>query len=572
MIYRVKKYLGFILTFILICGVIYTDTISTKKKNQNRTNLNSRIMEVTVFPDRALVIRTGTKFLSRGEHILYFDKLPELIDENSVQVKGKGAAVLREVSVKKIRFKKIPIKKIKELFEKKQNLEEQLQVLEHKEDQVEKEKEFLEKITRKLTGVTEKSQPTELNPDKWIKMVAFYRSKLEALDKEIFETEKLKKKLNKEQKQIEWKIEDMEELKEQLKYKVIVKVFMKKEGELKLNLSYFVSGPKWVPVFDIHVNSEEKLMKLKYQAFIKQNTGEDWTNVKLKLSTAKPALGAKHPALSLWYIGYQSPKKTYRKVKNKIDTRFSSAENVFSVDGVNATNLRNEKNESMDIEEEFAAVEAGSTVVAFVISGKNTIRSNKSKHKLTIMTKKLPIQFRYSTIPKLKKYAYLKAQIINNTNYPLLPGKSSVFLNNNFISNSELSFAAVNQKFWTFLGVDEGIRIKYNITKPFNENKGLFKKKNKLTYKRSIIIEYNKNKQEELLVRDQIPISNDESIKINLIEPKIDSTNPFIKFNKRNRNNIEWLLKPKPGEKIKINLKFSIEYPRDKKLKGHMIR
>ena len=59
-------------------------------------------------------------------------------------------------------------------------------------------------------------------------------------------------------------------------------------GEVELQLSYLVRGPKWVPTYDIRVDSESRKLDVKYFALVRQNTGEDWGDVALKLSTANP--------------------------------------------------------------------------------------------------------------------------------------------------------------------------------------------------------------------------------------------------------------------------------------------
>jgi uncharacterized protein (TIGR02231 family) len=563
-----RQYWGIILALILVVAIIHADTVSTRRDTQKVIKTASTITEVTVFPDRAGVVRSVSKFLPKGEHLLLFDSLPEAVDEDSVRVSGKGAAVLKEVNVRETRFKKIPIKDVQQLFDQKQHLEDQLEALEDKKEQVEKEKEFLDKITQKLTGVTEKSQPSELDPDKWIKMVAFYRSKLESLDKDIRDAEKSEMKLEEQKQQIEWKIKGMEEQAEKTKYQVTVKVVIEKEGKISLNLSYIIDGPKWVPVYDLHVFSgaREKRMKVKYQAFVKQNTGEDWNNVSLKLSTAKPALGARHPDLSAWYIGFRPPRKKPAKPISPQISAADSAVNMFSVERVVQKSFLGPEDDQL--EEDIASVEAGSTSVVFAVNGKSTIKSSKSKHKVTIMIKDLPVHFRYSAAPKLKPYAYLKALVTNDTHYPLLPGESNVFLDNSFISRSELASVAVGQKFWTFLGVDEGIRVKYDKLEPFNQNKGFLKKKNKLVYRRYITINYHKKTSEELVVWDQLPISKDEAIKVQLTQPVVNGKTRNIKLSKKNL--LEWFFKPQPGEEIKIPLEFSVEYPRDRAITGHL--
>ena len=75
------------------------------------------------------------------------------------------------------------------------------EVIEEITDQIthaEKEKGFLENIIGKITGESQE-RSIELNPDNWIKMVEFYRTKLDSIDAEIREA---KKRMNEQKKKL----------------------------------------------------------------------------------------------------------------------------------------------------------------------------------------------------------------------------------------------------------------------------------------------------------------------------------------------------------------------------------
>lgn len=533
-------------------------------------NIDSAITEVTVFPDRARVVRSAVKSLMPGNYILKFAKLPYGADEDSIRVTGKGAAVLKEVNVREVRFAKIPYEKVKLLVRQLSEMDRLEQALEDREEQIDKEKEFLDDITEKLTGVTEKSEPANLDPDKWMKLVEFYSAKLKALDKELREIKKQQGELGEKKQQAEWKLNGIDDLKEKKRIQVTAKITVKKQGKLSFNLVYMIEGPQWTPVYELHADTQNDRMKIKYDAFIKQKTGEDWTGVKLNLSTAKPGIGAKHPDLKNWTIQFRPPaekKKPKGSGVNIRDIRATSNQQNMFVPERRSIPLNPEKEDDDEMEEEIASVQAGATSVVFTIQGKSTVKSSKSKHRVSIGSHNFPVFFRYSTAPKLQKYAYLKARTINKSPYPFLPGESTIFLDNTYVTKSWLKKVAVDQEFWTFLGVDEGISVDYKIIDPFRQDKGVFKKKNKLVYKRFITIKYHKKKERELVVWDQMPLSKDEDIKVELINPRVNGKRKDLVLTKRGF--LEWLFKPKSGDKIEIPIQFTVQYPREKAIKGH---
>ena len=92
-------------------------------------------------------------------------------------------------------------------------------------------------------------------------------------------------------------------------------------GEFELEVSYVVNRASWKPLYDIRVDSKSKSVNLGYLAQITQNTGEDWTNVNLTLSTAKPGSGNLPPKPQPWYVDIP-PQPT---MKRKRASRFASA-------------------------------------------------------------------------------------------------------------------------------------------------------------------------------------------------------------------------------------------------------
>ncbi|MCK5051238.1 MAG: mucoidy inhibitor MuiA family protein [Candidatus Cloacimonetes bacterium] len=528
--------------------------------------VESKITSVTVYSDRAQITRSATIYLTKGEHKILFDELPQSIIQNSIQADGKGNAVLRDVTFKSEQFAQITDEKKKTLTDELLELQDKKITFNDKKSQAQDEKRVVKDILTKLTSTTEKTENVELDPEKWIKMVEFYRSKQETLDKEIRNTDKLVRDVNAEIDKVKREILVMGQ--QDYKYKKMVEVLVdvQKEGNIKLDLSYIVYGPSWKPIYDIRVDSQEKTMHLTYKSNIFQKTGEDWVDVDLKLSTAKPNISAQPPELKPNYISIRK----YRHVKQEsLEDRYApSMSNIVEkkvrhsydgpVDGGAAL--------SIDIDIPESTVKSGFTSVVFDIDGSNTIKSDNEQHLVTITIQEFPAGFRYSTIPKHSQYAYLKAKVKNDSEYPFLPGDTNVFLDNNFVANSYLKAVAPTEEFWTFLGVDEGIKVEYRFVKKFDETGGIFVEKNKKIFEYLIKITNNKKTQEEIVVWDQLPISQNEKIKVKLIEPSYKEDTEILKINEHKY--IEWFFEPKAGEEILIPFKYSVEYPIGTQIKG----
>jgi uncharacterized protein (TIGR02231 family) len=532
--------------------------------------IKSQITAVTVYNDRAEITRKAIEKLDRGEHVLIFDMLPESIEQNSIQAKGRGNAVLKDVKFKTVYYEELPDADIKTLYDEKQKLEEAMGELDDKIKHAEKEKGFIEDIAKRLTVSTAKSESFEFNPDKWIKMVEFYRSKNDELDKEIRDVNKDKNILQKKMEKILNDIGAFGSAGKKSKNQVEVSILMNEAGDLSLDLIYMVYGPSWIPVYDLRVSTDDKSMNISYHALIQQTTSEDWNNIDLKLSTARPNISGQQPELNPWHISIYRPQAIMRNAPAP-----SAVSEILAKKA--ARQMFADKEKAMDESEASfggmpvmapmeSAVETGATSVLFAVGGKNTIGSGNEQHKVTILIKDFPAYFRYSSVPKLAQYAYLKAKVKNETEYPFLPGGSNIFLDNNFVANAYMELAAPGEEFWTFLGVDEGMKIEYKFLNKYEVTEGVFSKTSKLMYEYIIIAKNNKKAEADLVIWDQIPVSGNEEIKVTLVVPEYKKESAALKMNENNF--IEWMFKPKPGQEIKIPFKFSVEYPRNVSVAG----
>jgi uncharacterized protein (TIGR02231 family) len=582
-----------LLVVVLSClttAIYATETIATPANGSPMT-VKSKISAVTIFMDRALVTRTAVLTLNPGDYQLLFDDLPENIISQSLQVDGKGDFLLKQFQYReKTTSDDSGAKKIADLRAQIKTLRFQIKQMEDKIQQTEKEMQFFERIIDKITESNSKAEKSEeMDPDKWMKMVSFYHTKLDALLKDSRDAEQQKEDNQEEINRLEREINNTNASSVTEKYHVELSVLVKSAGPIRLDLSYLVTEAAWIPGYDLRVSSEKKIMTVVYNAVVQQNTSEDWTDVELGFSTAKPNIASKHPDLQRWSVDFYTPPPvpTQSKVapgsqSQAMQQQFQPAnmtnvyqEVVYNVDGLktqaSASKLDSEARKRQqefrsEMEKLESEIEDKSISVVFAIPGKNTIKSDNVPHKLTIMTRELPAYFRYSTAPKLMKAAFLKARVKNTSDYPILPGEYNVFLNNAFITTSRMGFKSPSEEFWTFLGMDEGIKVEYKSKEKYKDSSAfLGKTTSNLIYENLVTITNNKKTEIEIVIWDQLPISNNKEITVELLEPKqINNTS----LKKTDNDFLEWMYKIKPGEKLEIPLKFAIQYPKGREIKA----
>ncbi|WP_299452656.1 mucoidy inhibitor MuiA family protein [uncultured Microscilla sp.] len=532
--------------------------------------IDSVISSVTVFGDRAEVTRTAELSLATGEHLLLFDRLPEKIEQKSVQVNGVGNAVLASVKFKVAHYEEVPDEDKKALMDEQQRLEDELAHLQNKSTRLDNEKKFIENITIKLTTPIEDDMPT-LDPAEWEKMFEFYSQKSEALDEAIFANEK-------EQRTWQSKIEKIEKQLQALKYddtrtknQVEVIVQMKAEGSLQLQLSYIVYGAQWKPFYDLRVSTEAKKMNLTYNALVTQNTGEEWQGVTLKLSTAQPQVSGRQPQLQPWRVdvGGRIAKEDLRNTRFEAVADQEAKSEVASMEEAEEDDLDGfGGGGSEQMTKATSGIETGATSVFFSIAGRHTVKSDNTEQQVTVMIEDFGAKFEYSAVPKLSSYAYLRAKVTNNTDYPFLAGSTNIFLDNNFVANASIDTVAATESFWTFLGIDEGMKVERKFLKKYEKKEGKFfgKKTKNVVYEYELLVQNYKKTTEKVTLRDQIPISHHDEIKVHLLLPEYKEDTEQLKKDKLNR--LQWTYELAPGKEEKIPFHFALEYPHDFSLTG----
>ena len=528
----------------------------------------AKISEVTVYSDRAEVVKHLEGNLEAGEHVLSFENLPRSANLSTVRVQGKGDFALIDIRAEAIQTTDTADTRLKELEDKKEELSKKLEELNTSDARINNRKAALEKILTRLTTTTATATaPAEMDTTKWSSYLQFHSEALEKCDKEIFANAQTTLGVQKEINRIDREIENMDVRRVKYRNVAKVKIDVKKSGPIQLDLSYIVTGPSWRPSYDVRANTVQGNLELTYNAEIRQSTGEDWKGVSLKLSTAQPGIGGREPHLSPWFINKQQPIVAFDSMAPMSMAKSSSRGRQDQM--VNTYELREaaEANAPAEMSVAGAKVVTGATAETFVIDRKADVLSDNKVAKVNITKQNFPTVYRYSSVPKLSPHVYLKAKAKNKSDFTLLPGQTSIFLDGAFVANASIDLVPAGQEFWTYLGVDPSVKVERKELGRREETSGIFGKKTVRTvYDNVFKIKNSKSTAIELVVWDQIPISDHEDIKVILEEPKYEKDSENLKMS--DGKSLEWRFNLKPDEKKDVPFRFAIERPEGTLIQG----
>ncbi|MBK8856846.1 MAG: mucoidy inhibitor MuiA family protein [Opitutaceae bacterium] len=528
--------------------------------------VDSKITAVTVYTDRAVVTRTATVELTGGTIELTFANLPEALNERSLQVSGRGTAqaLILDVSAKKTYVDFTPNARVKELEDQLKGLGRQVRELDDRGGLLQAQTVMLDRMEAALFAPPTKDVP---RPD-----LTQFTNSLTYLTEQKAKITAERTTLDEQREEVQNKINTVQAQLNELRgaggrgYKsVTVRVAAEKAGSLDVALSYTVPGASWSPSYDARVLSTERAVALGYFGIVRQNTGEDWKDVALTLSTARPGLGGAAPALTAWNLDVFQP----RPVPVPYAERREMMAKAAAPAGVNmqtlTTNIAMDEFDADKLKDAgvaSATIEAGATSASFKIAVASSIPSDNSPQKVPITAARLNAQPEYLTVPKRQATAYLTAKVYNNSEFPLLAGAMNVFLDGTFVATSSLRTVMAGEKFDLALGADEGISVKHKRVNKFTEDTGLTNSGKRITYEYLLTVQNNKKTAERVIVADQVPLSRNEKITVKLLSPDAKEVKPT------DEGTLKWTLDLKPAEKRELTVKFTVEYANDVNVTG----
>jgi uncharacterized protein (TIGR02231 family) len=543
---------------------------------------NSRISAVTVYRDRAVITRTASAQLTAGEQVLSFENLPAALVDQSLQAAGRGVAgaTILDVSAQNVFTEATSNQQVKDLETKIKELQRQRRVLDDRGKVLEEQRAYVQRMLQSSTtngpaGPTGAvARPTL---DEWQKLFAYSEETLGKINAEQQKLDVDREPLQAQQTALEQQLNQLRGARGKQSKTITVRLSLTTPGKLDVALQYAVPAASWTPSYDARLRSADRAIELSYFGIVRNGTGEDWTDVALTLSTARPSLGGGAPELRPWITDVAQPVQV---AANPVGGRgggggrggaaapAAANTQVFSTRDGLTDNSAFEKTATGVLT---ADVEAGATSATFKIPVTVSVPGNNTSQKVAISVGRLMASLQFQSTPKMLEAAFLNANATNTSEYPLLAGPMNTFLDDTFVAASSLKTVMPGEKFDLALGVDEGIAVKRRLVNRFTDDTGLTSKTKRTTYEILVTITNNKKTTEQVAFKEPTPVSRDEKIVVKLQTPsekEIGTPASPKEVTREEDGKLVWRVSLKPGEKREFPLKISIEHPVDMAVTG----
>lgn len=515
----------------IITGILLTIVSAVFATNEKP--VKSTVKNVTIFLQGAQVYRNAYINLSPGTTDLVFENVSPYINPKSIQAGGKGSFIIMEVKhdIKypepKQNSGELPKEIVKQIMLLEDSLQEQSFVadeLNTKKFALNLEKDMI--LKNKLTRGEGKSDSLPMLVD----AMEFFRKKLTDIDAQVAKIKRDEFKIAQEKNRMNERLAELrayrDDTEPEKKYepihRVIVTVSAEESVSGSVDINYIVSNAGWSPSYDLRSGSTAAPVQLTYKANVYQNTGEEWNDVKLKLSTNNPNRSNIKPVLPTWYVNYFY--QTTNNAEVQAVSKSIAGMPAMAYDDMEYDMAYSKRKAQEDMVKNLAPAQSSAnyaqmletmTNVEFDIKLSYSIPSDGTTHLVAVKTSDMPASYYHYLVPKLDKEAFLIAKVTGWEELNLLPGKANIFYEGTYVGETMLNAALLSDTMELALGRDHGITVTRTKLPDKERNKALGNDVEKtVTYE--LKMKNNKSNTLKLVVEDHIPISQIEDIKVEM--------------------------------------------------------
>ena len=498
--------------------------------------------DVTVYLKSAKVTERGTVQLRKGKNTVTIENLSNYIDTNTYQIGlTRGATLLAVTPGANYLGEESFSKEEQALIDRRDALMLSIKYKEAENKALTGELELIE-ANRKIGNANEGWSTTQLS-----ELAAFYSKRIPEISKKQIllsvEITDLRDELNNLNRQLS----ETNTQRNENRQEVVLEIEAQESVNATIEVTYVVRNAGWQPLYDIRASSLEAPLSLVTKGKIYQNTGKDWDNVALNVSTYLPKSNQNRPILNPFYIREQ-PTYAYSGNEDVLE------EIVAEPMAVNSVQMRSKKEVALSnvpvtqvIEQQFNAV--------YALNTKQSITSNGKGQTVILDTKDVMVEYVHHTIPKLTQETFLLAKIKNWQSLNLLLTEANIYFEGNFIGKTTINPNYTKEVYPLSLGVDERVIVKHRLLDNLSTKKTLSSKQVE-TFGYEIVIRNNSPKAITVEIFDQLPISQNNKIEVEVLDI---AGGDFDK----GTGSILWEKSLSPGGSNTINFTYEVKYPKD---------
>jgi hypothetical protein len=257
------------------------------------------VTDVTVFSDRARVTRSGALAVS-GDKKLELAVLVDTVDASSVNVEVSGAELLA-VELNRLEDEQLPVGEARALLTQLEENGDALAKVQRETAALEAEATALNALAPQVPQGDPLKPAPKLSPSGWTAAVTFAADQLGRAQTRARELHLKQQDLEDKRAELVKKAQLLGGAQRRTGLRVVASV--RGSGQARFAVTYMALRARWYPSYDVQLQPDTGKVQVSFAGLVSQETGEDWSDAALTLSTAVPSQSAEFPRLLTWKIG-----------------------------------------------------------------------------------------------------------------------------------------------------------------------------------------------------------------------------------------------------------------------------
>ncbi len=496
--------------------------------------MTSKITDVTVYLNGAQLTRSQSFVLQKGANTIVFDDLPTSLNPQSVTAAADHNVLISSVTYSVASTAVADTSRVSALELRLRALQEELTLAEGLCGALEAEEGLLLQNCQIQNGKTFTVEAVK-------GVTSYFRERMADLGAQKLEAKKKREDLQNEIAHITTELGILDNARH--RSVVELELYSPEAVQCPVTLTYYVYAASWTPYYDIRVTDIDSPVTIEQKGNVSQQTGEDWTNVTLTLSTGNPALGGELPQLNPWYVDFYTSSRPYPGLMVKrANMSLAQPAEAFFDEAVPAA----------------VAVAEIITNVEYTLPSSYTILTSAKEKAVDIQSHCMPAEYMYHSIPKLEKDVFLVATIRDWEHLGLLAGAANIFYEGKYVGASYIDPTRAEDHIRITLGRDPNIAVTRIKGRDFS-GRSFTGANIKASREWVLTVKNQKQKPIRLQLEDQLPVSTNKLI-------TVDAVNASDAEWDKDKGLLKWILALEPAASKVLNIKYTVTYPSDQKI------
>jgi hypothetical protein len=342
-------------------------------------------------------------------------------------------------------------------------------------------------------------------------------------------------------------------------------VFVNLQGDGgQMRVRYLVNNATWSPSYNVRASAGEPSLTVEYNASIEQMSGEDWSDVRMTLSTATPSLVARAPELSPLRITLAAAaavigRDLYIQNTKELASRRAQVEAQRQMDGsaLGVAGPGAAAGDDKDLNRiadelqvlELLAREARrdgrgegpsleqSLSVTYELPGRTSLPSRSDRQIIQVASLPMQATFYKLAIPVLTHYVYDEAEVVNSGGMVLLAGPVASYFEGQFVGHGHLPTVAAGQQFTIGFGIDSSLRAERELMDKTESVQGGNRMAN-FSYR--LTIENFGEQAARVRLLDRLPVAKESEVKLTVVSVSQEPVKPVNEQTDRKTGLLRW--------------------------------